>query len=487
MAKKKTQFPTFNFQLVSPFRDLGFFNSQLKACIYIALICGAAFLSWVPAFANETFCFRVYLKNKGVEDKIILSPEGIMSEDAFERRTKRGVEINTSDLPINPAYITSLLFTGGQLVTQSKWMETVVVESTDSLLADKLKTLPIVDSVRCVWRGSDRLKHNRCPDDKSGLSPSEEKKSGDYGYAQEQIEMLNGAYLHESGRKGQGMRIAVIDAGFLNVNRISAFKNMDLIGTHNIVFPGEDVFCDDDHGTKVLSCMAANLPGIMVGTAPEASYLLIKSEDVRSEFPIEEDYWAAALEYADSIGVDIVTSSLGYFRFDTEESVYTTSDLDGRTAFITQIAEKASEKGMMLFCSAGNEGNHMWKKITFPGDAPNVLTIGAITNEKERSSFSSTGFTADYRIKPDVVALGTGVCVINGTGNIQYTNGTSFSTPIVAGLGACLWQGLTWLTNKELIQLIRQTASQASQPDVEKGYGIPDMQKAYRKEMNAPI
>jgi subtilisin family serine protease len=299
--------------------------------------------------------------------------------------------------------------------------------------------------------------------------------------------MLDGLRLHETGRRGQGMRVAIVDAGFLNVNRISAFASLRLLGTHNVVFPGHDVFCEDDHGTKVLSCLAANLPGVMIGTAPEASYLLIKSEDTRTEYPIEEDYWAAALEYADSTGIDVVSTSLGYFRFDTEDTVYTPSDLDGQTAFVSRAAEMAAEKGILLFCSAGNEGSHDWEKVTFPADASDIVTVGAITDEKTLSSFSSTGFTADYRVKPDVVALGSGVCVIDAGGEIHHTNGTSFATPIVAGLGACLWQALPWLDNKDLIALIRQTASQASRPDAEQGYGIPNMYKAYLKEVNAPL
>ena len=462
-------------------------NKRIRIWLTIILWCGGICYPMIQITANETFCYRVYLKDKGIPEKEFILPEGILSEEAIARREKRGIPTTMSDIPISPSYIQSILSTGVQLVTQSKWMKTVVVESCDSLIGKKIQDLPMVDSVKFVWKGTGRLIRNECPEDQTMLEPSDEKKGDTYGYAQEQIDMHNGAYLHETGRRGQGIRIAVIDAGFLNVNKIKAFSSLQLIGTHNIVFPGKDVFCDDDHGTKVLSCMAADLPGIMTGTAPDASYLLIKSEDVRAEYPIEEDYWAAAVEYADSFGVDIITSSLGYFRFDIPETIYTPENLDGKTAFITQVAEKAAEKGLMLFCSAGNEGNHSWEKITFPSDARNILTIGAITREKERSTFSSIGFTADYRVKPDVVALGTGAYVINGTGNVQSTNGTSFATPIIAGLGACLWQSLPWLTNKELIQLIQQTASQADQPDVEKGYGIPDMQKAYRKEMNGPL
>jgi subtilisin family serine protease len=441
----------------------------------------------IQVASNETYCYRIYLKDKGTPAKEYILPEGILSEEAIAKRAKRGIFTTASDLPISSSYIQSILSTGVQLVTQSKWMQTVVIESRDTLAAKKIQALPMVDSVKLVWQGMDRLKWNKCGDEHTVLTSGEEKNGDSYGCAQEQIEMLNGMYLHESGKRGRGIRIAVIDAGFLNVDRIDAFASLRLIGTYNAVFPGGNVFCDDDHGTKVLSCMAADLPGIMIGTAPEASYLLIKSEDVRSEYPIEEDYWAAALEYADSMGVDIITSSLGYSRFDMPHTVYTATNLDGKTAFITQVAEKAAQKGLMLFCSAGNEGNHNWQKITFPGDAPNVLTVGAVETDRERSAFSSTGLTADYRIKPDVVALGTGVCVINGSGNIQHINGTSFATPVTAGLGACLWQALPWLTGNELRQLIRQTASQASRPDTEKGYGIPDMQKAYRKEMNGPV
>ena len=444
-------------------------------------------LSTISLNAGESYCFRVYLKDKGVAEKAVESPEIFLSQESIERRNKRNVEITLSDVPVNLSSIEMILAIGCRLVTQSKWMSTIVVECEDSLLVEHIKTLPAVDSVQCVWYGTDRLQADICSDNKSLLEPVDGKLSNEYGHAELQIEMLNGIRLHTMGRRGQGMRVAVIDAGFLNVDRISAFSSIQLLGTHNVVFPGHSVFCGDDHGSKVLSCLAANLPGWMIGTAPEASYLLIKSEDVRTEFPIEEDFWAAALEYADSVGVDIITTSLGYHLFDDAANDYKLSDLDGRTAFVTQVAEIAAEKGMLLFCSAGNEGSRSWGKITFPSDASNVLTVGAVTSENERSNFSSTGFTADLRVKPDVVALGSGVTVIGSGGNVQYANGTSFSTPIVAGLGVCLWQSLPWLTNKEIIELIQQTASQANRPDVEKGYGIPDIYKAYIKGLNDPV
>ena len=439
------------------------------------------FVSVISLYAADSYCFRVYLKSKDVDTKEIENPEAFLSQEAIALRNKRLVDITVSDVPINPSVIEEVLSVGCRLVTQSKWMSTLVVECEDSLLVEKISVLSAVDSVVCVWVGSGRSQADVCTDDQTLLEPLREKLADEYGYAAEQIGMLNGLPLHNLGRRGQGMRIAVIDAGFLNMDRIKAFASLRLLGTHNVVFPGSSVYCADDHGTKVLSCMAANLSGWMIGTAPEASYLLIKSEDMRTEFPVEEDFFAAAIEYADSVGVDVVTTSLGYAEFDTPLAIYSHDDLDGRTAFISRVAEKAVEKGILLFCSAGNENNLSWGKITFPADVADVLTVGAVTSDKERSNFSSTGFTADLRIKPDVVALGSGVAVINANGNVQYANGTSFSTPMVAGLGACLWQSLHWLSNREIVALIQQTASQADRPDVEKGYGIPDFYKAYRK------
>ncbi len=340
-----------------------------------------------------------------------------------------------------------------------------------------------MDSVKCVWAGVDRLvRPEERPDTSRFLTPDVPLENL-YGYAESQIKMLNGIKLHQAGYRGKGVRVAVIDAGFMNVDRLAVFDSLNVIGTRNFVFPGADVYREDDHGTKVLSCMAANLPGVMIGTAPEASYLLLKSEDSRAEFPIEEDYWAAAAEYADSVGVDVITSSLGYFEFDTDDSLYyTQNDLDGRTAFISRAASAAAKCGLMLFCSAGNEGGSKWGKITFPSDSPDLLTVGSVTEERAKSEFSSVGFTADYRIKPDVVALGTMACVVDPTGNIRYSNGTSFSTPILAGLGVCLVQAFPWIRNRDLITLLQETAHLHRQPDAELGYGIPDVYKAYKKE-----
>lgn len=517
--------------------------------------------------ATGSYRFRVYLKDKGEAGYRLDRPEAYLSEEAVKRRIRRRIPLTESDLPIAPAYLDTLAAAGVQPVVKSKWLATVVVDSPDSLVAERLEQLSIVDSVKWVWKGEsiepapvvhiptlatatagensknrknsenvkDRGNSENAGSDESrengnvalaGLTafilsaevqppacvqsavaietaasapaststaasggnqtarlvPADSPLKATYGYAEKQIQMLNGIRLHKAGFRGEGMRVAVIDAGFECVDRISAFDSLKLLGTHNVVFPGASVFEGDDHGTKVLSCVAANAPGIMVGTAPEASYWLIKSEDSRSEFPIEEDYWTAALEFADSVGVDVVTSSLGYFIFDREALSHTPGELDGRTAHISRAARMAASKGLLLFSSAGNEGSGTWEKITFPADVAEIVTVGSVNEEKKKSSFSSTGFTADGRVKPDVVALGTGCCVIDPSGSIRYANGTSFSTPIVAGLGICLWQAFPYLSNQEIIERLRQSGSRRKRPDAELGYGLPDFYKIYKQE-----
>ena len=435
-------------------------------------------------YSKDSFCFRVYLKDKGDTSFKLSAPEEFLSPESVERRMLWETFFDEKDFPVSQSYLDELAALGVTIITKSKWMNTVVVENADSMIVEQLIAISFVDSVKCVWRGPGRCSEQLCPEDTSFFTSLDTPVESRYGEAEAQIEMLNGMRLHNAGYLGKGVRIAVIDAGFLNVDRMDAFSSLNMIGSHNVTFPERSVFCEDNHGTKVLSCMAANLTGVMIGTAPEASYLLIKSEDIRGENPIEEDYWTAAVEYADSIGVDIISSSLGYYRFDGIHDYYKKEDINGQTAFVSRVAGIASQKGLLIVSSAGNEGAEAWEKITFPADVKDILAVGSVTIEKEKSSFSSVGMTADYRIKPDVVALGTRVCVIDSSGQLLYTNGTSFSTPIVAGLAACLWQAFPLLKNTGLIELIKESSSQYKKPDAHLGYGIPDMFNAYKKANN---
>lgn len=427
---------------------------------------------------NTCYRFRVYLRDKGNQTYTVRQPEAFLSEAALLRRARQHIPVSDSDLPIPAAYKRQLTDCGCTLITESRWLSTVVVEFPDSSRAETLKRLTFVDSVCWVWKG----KHIPLqePAGTDVLSTDEKPLRNPYGYARKQICMMQGDKLHKRGFQGEGMNIAVIDAGFTDANRIEAFASIRIGGTRNIVYPGKTVYAGDEHGTKVLSCLAARLPGIMTGTAPEATYWLIKSEDTNGEFLIEQDYWTAAAEYADSAGVSVITSSLGYFDFDEPAADYTHDDLTGRTAFISRAAQMAAEKGLLVFSSAGNEGNTRWGKITVPADTPDILTVGAVTEKQKRSGFSSIGPTADGRIKPDVAALGTNCCVIESGGILRRANGTSFATPVLAGLGACLWQALPQLNAAEIRMLIRQYASQAGQPDNLLGYGVPNIYKSYK-------
>jgi subtilisin family serine protease len=246
------------------------------------------------------------------------------------------------------------------------------------------------------------------------------------------------------------------------------------VAVNDFVFNSGNPYQYHDHGTEVLSCIAANYQDFK-GTAYDATFVLAVTEDVRSEFRIEEYNWLLAAEFADSVGVDIIHSSLGYSVFGKEPSMnYTYEDLDGNTATITQAVNLARDRGILVVTSAGNEGNSDWKYITAPADARGILTVGAVREDYTRASFSSVGPTADGRIKPDVMALGSGTAVMFGNGGISQSNGTSYAAPLVAGLAAGLWQANPDWTNIDVINAIKYTSSRALNPDAQFGYGIPD-------------
>ncbi len=305
-------------------------------------------------------------------------------------------------------------------------------------------------------------------------------QSYDYGQAFNQINMLNGIPLHDLGLDGAGMTIAVLDAGFLNADVIEAFDslwlNNQIIGYKDFVSPlAPDIFDSHYHGTMVLSTMGANLPTEMVGTAPKADYWLLRSEDGATEYLIEELNWASAAEFADSLGADIINSSLGYTTYDDPAQDHTYEDMDGNTTPITIAADLAASKGILVVNSAGNSGSSSWHYIGAPADGDSVFTIGAVNSSGNYASFSSTGPTYDDRIKPNVVAQGQGSTVISAySGNVTSGNGTSFSSPITAGMVACLWQAHPNKKNTEIMEAIQQSASQALNPDSLLGYGIPD-------------
>lgn len=413
----------------------------------------------------------------------IEEPEAFLSERAIERRRRHGVEITEEDLPVSLAYLDSLRAIGVPTWHTSRWLNAATV-LTDAGQLPAIQAFPFVDTVFFVGRYHTKLENKRDGrpyDDSLRTAILEEMP---YGYGDRALRMLKGDFLHGQNYRGQDRLIAVLDGGFTQVDVIPFFDSIrlrkQLVAHYDFVDQDENVFESAAHGTKVLSTMAANVPGLLVGTAPSAQYVLIKTEDVRSEFPAEECHWIAGLEYADSLGADIATTSLGYSTFTDEAMNYQYDDLDGSRALASMAAEKAYARGMLLLVSAGNEGYSSWKHITVPADSKHVLAVGATDFKGRKASFSSIGPAADGRIKPDVSGPGVRIPVSSVHDyRVGSSSGTSISTPIIAGLTACLWQAFPEKTNAEIIEAIRQSGSQAETPDNKMGYGIPDFQKAF--------
>ncbi len=416
-------------------------------------------------------------------------PEEYLSARSLARRNKQGIGIDSLDLPVNPDYIQAVKDIGVQVIYSTKWLNSVVIYTTNSALLDEIEALPFVQGVSKVsgknYGDSHKafFENEYFPGHHSSTNAGKQSQSYNYGAAYDQIHLINGIPLHEQGYDGQGMMIGVLDAGFLNVDINTAFdslwNNNQILGTRDFVNPGGNVFQAHYHGAMVLSTMGANLPGQMVGTAPKAQYWLIRTEDAESEYLIEEINWVAGAEFADSVGVDVINTSLGYSEFDNPSQNHTYADMDGNTTPISIGADIAASKGILCVNSAGNSGSSAWYYITAPADADSICTVGAVDNNGMIADFSSHGPTSDGQIKPDVCATGSGTTIIDPwEGNVSYGSGTSFSSPITAGMAACLWQSHPNANNMEILQAMRESADKYDNPDNAYGYGIPDFEMA---------
>ena len=425
---------------------------------------------------QDTLKYRISLKDKAATVYSLDHPEAFLSEKAIARRQKQ-------DLPVCRKYVDEIRRQGVHIVVTGKWENFVTVSCNDSTLIDRIAALPFVRTTEKVWMAP--------PADKPSMSTGRDSLVNNpavhpdsiYGLAVSQIQLSKGDKLHDAGFKGQGMTIAVIDAGFHNADKITAMRNIRVLGTKDFVNPQSDIYAESSHGMMVLSCIGMNQPDIMTGTAPEASFWLLRSEDDDTEQPVEEDYWAAALEFADSVGVDVVNTSLGYYEFDDKTCNYRYRDLDGHYSLMSHSASMAADKGLVVVCSAGNSGRGTWKKLTPPGDAENVITVGAMDKNLVNADFSSVGNTADGRVKPDVMAVGVSSAVAGNDGTVSRANGTSFASPTFCGLVACFWQACPWLTAKEVIEAVRRSADRADAPDNIYGYGVSNIWKAYQTEL----
>ena len=423
-------------------------------------------------------------KDKATSNYSTLLPQQFLSARAIERRNKQGIAITEEDLPVCKSYLKSVQNAGAKVLNTSKWMNSATILASEETLAS-LEELEFVKEVLYVGRNFEK-KNTQTVGFKTGIQKVAYTTSESvYGFGKNSIEMVVGDALHELGNRGEGKMIAILDGGFTNADIMPFFEKMRMEGR---IIEGWD-FVDNDatvyessaHGSQVLSVMGADLPGLFTGTAPKATYVLFKTEDVRGEYLFEECNWIAGVEYADSMGVDIINSSLGYTTFSDLSMNYKYLDMDGQTSLASKAADIAFSKGLMIVSSAGNSGNNQWRYIGTPADARGVLAVGATDEFGDHAIFSSFGPTADGRVKPNVAALGQSIPIASiYSYNVHESNGTSFSSPLIAGMVAALWQSFPHKTNKEIFDAIEASGNNKDELNYNLGHGLPDFWKSYQ-------
>lgn len=465
----------------------------MRSLLFILLLCTCvrAQMHAQQTTTTETGMYFVSFEDKKESPFAVDNPV-FLSERALLRRAAHNAKVTELDFPPNPDYVDEVAETGATIWQESRWMNGVVVAAAGPQVK-ALRKLKFVSEVQFVApvqynRASPRPVIPPLLADAPDFEPVPVEPNF-YGYGWDNLDKMEGDSLHRWGYRGKGVMVAVFDGGFPNVN----FK--DFLGHHRTaqVPAGYDLVEQDssvhdgaNHGATVLSTMAAHHPFFYVGTAPDANYVLFKTENGAGEHRLEEINYAIALELADALGVDVVNSSLGYTTFSQKDMNYSYEDMDGKTSPASRSIAHAFARGMIVVTSAGNSGGDDWKYISVPADAPDVFAIGALNKDGSRAYFSSFGPTADGRTKPDVAALGVDVAAITANGRgLTGANGTSLASPLVAGLIACLWQAVPDATNKEVLDAIRQTADQSTTPDAERGYGRPNFAAAYRMLLSA--
>ncbi|MDR2868314.1 MAG: S8 family serine peptidase, partial [Bacteroidales bacterium] len=459
----------------------------------------------VPIFSwgqGPATCFRIYLHDKNNNSYVVSNPAAFLSPKAIEKRARFAIPITTQDLPVSPSYINQIKAVSSNIsvFTKSKWANSVVIFCDNIASLSTLSALSFVDSIVPVGNyaqgnfynpGNKSVPENKPNSIVVNQSKGERNSEEFWGLSYAQIAMHNGHLLHNEGFKGEGMLIAVIDAGWdgmpnsILMNQMTQTGQLngtfDLLQGTDAVFGNTGVYNMSSHGAYVTSIMAMNWADTMVGTAPNAHYVFIRSENVTNEELIEEDYWAAAAELADSLGADVINSSLGYTTFlDFPECTATYANNDGHWSIASRAATIAVQKGIIVCVAAGNEGAATFRYVSRPGDADNILTVGAVGIDSLTAGFSSIGPSFDGRVKPDVAAIGALTTYFNFYNAYPAQgNGTSFATPVIAGLAACLWQAMPVYTASHIMDIIRQSGHQYHQPDSAQGYGIPDFYQAY--------
>ncbi|MFI5151551.1 MAG: S8 family serine peptidase [Bacteroidia bacterium] len=457
---------------------------KIVIALLIGLIAPAQIWSQTPAAAAPSR-YWIQFKDKNASPYSTSNPLAFMSPRAVQRRLNQSIPVNYSDLPVNQRYIDSIVVRGAHIHCRSKWLNGVIVQVSSPAQLASIMSLPFVAGNTAVGalanagnNGNRKIKEEQKRKElQNGGIPA--VTSLNYGPSLNQINMLQGVCLHDQGFQGQGMVIAVLDAGFQHADTLKVFDslrvNHQILGGRNFVDENDSVYKKHIHGTAVLSDMGGNMPGQIIGTAPKASYWLFITEDVNSEYVVEEYNWAAGAEFADSVGADVINTSLGYTTFDDSTENHTYANMNGHTTPGARAANFAANKGIAVVAAAGNLGQSPWRHIGTPADADSVLAVGSVNSSGVYSSFSSQGPDYGGLIKPAVAAQGEGSITADWNSNgILTENGTSFASPITCGLVACLWQAHPGAGNMQILHAVEQSASQFSHPDSLLGYGIPD-------------
>lgn len=437
--------------------------------------------------------FIIELKNKTGSVFSINRPHEFLSQRAIDKRLLYNIAIDSTDLPVVQQYLYSIQQAGAvTILSTSKWLNQVCVQSVDATAMNTIANFPFVKTIVSVAARNNMpfnpagkfALENNLQDIESNAPQQELANIYNYGQSYGQVHLHQGEFLHNYGFSGQGMQMAVLDAGFRNYLTLSTFdsirNNGQVLGTWDFVDNHANVNEDLSHGTHCLSTIAANMPGSFMGTSPKTSFYLFRTENAATEFPIEEQNLAVGLERADSLGVDISSISLGYTTFDNNSLNHTYSQMDGNTTIAARASDFAARKGMLVVAAMGNEGGNGWNFLSTPADADSVMAVGAVTSAGVSANFSGYGPSSDGQIKPSVAALGVNSVVANAnTGQPTTSSGTSFATPIIAGLSSCLWQAFPESNNMGIISALQESATKFTNPDDRVGYGIPDMKKAF--------
>jgi hypothetical protein len=429
--------------------------------------------------------YAVHFKDKENSPFSIFSPLEFLSQRAIDRREKFGIAVTIDDLPVNPNYIMDVSLTGAYVSNSSRWSNSVLVYADDDMI-NAIQNLDFVKKIVYVKPAEGKFfKYDVHPKWKNEDFFISHKTTGDYEYgsAFNQIKQLNGIPVHKYGYTGKDVFIAVLDGGFQKADQVVAlthlFESGRIVMEKNVVKPNESIYdvSISGHGTSVLSCMGGFIEGNYIGTSPSASYALIRTEDTPTEYLIEEYFWMIGAEIADSLGVDILNSSLSYTTFDDSSMDHTYLDMDGKTAISSIAAKMAVERGIFATISAGNSNGSAFPWVGSPADMPEALTIGAVNLSGEIASFSSIGPNGAGSPKPNTLACGWGAFVISPNNNIYASNGTSFSSPITCGMVACVIQAAPDKTPAEILDAVQQSAHRYPVYDIQYGYGIPDFEK----------